>query len=117
MELISVLAFSEKSVKLDAMPEAERGRFAIAEIERIRPSTKGMLEFVGAHSWEKAPWSRGCSYQLVPGQAVAWTREMGKPHLGLHFAGEHLRQLEVGMEAAMESGERTAREVGERLAG
>jgi monoamine oxidase len=115
-ELISVLAFSDKSVKLDAMPEAERGRFAIAEIERIRPSTKGLLEFVGAHSWEQAPWSRGCSYQIVPGQAMAWTREMGKPHLGLHFAGEHLRQLEVGMEAAMESGERTAREVGERLA-
>jgi monoamine oxidase len=29
----------------------------------------------------------------------------------LHFAGEHTRRLEVGMEAAMESGERVALEV------
>jgi monoamine oxidase len=79
-ELISALAFSDKSVKLDAMPEAERGRFAIAEIERIRPSTRGLLEFVGAHSWEQAPWSRGCSFQMVPGRAHEWAQNMGKPH-------------------------------------
>jgi monoamine oxidase len=42
---------------------------------------------------------------------------MARPHLGLHFAGEHLRQLDVGMEAAAESGERAAREVAERLGG
>jgi monoamine oxidase len=115
-ELISVLAFSEKSVRLDAMPLEERGRFAIAEIERIRPATRGLLEFVGAHSWQQAPYERGCSFQMVPGKALDWARAMAKPHGRLHFAGEHLRQLEVGMEAAMESGERAAREVAEQLA-
>jgi monoamine oxidase len=114
-QLISALAFSEKSRRLDAMPAAERGRFAIAEIERIRPSTRGQLEFVGAHSWEQAPTIRGCSHQYVPGKTLAWARVMGKPHSNLHFAGEHLRTMEVGMEAAMESGERAAREIGERL--
>jgi monoamine oxidase len=98
------------------MPEAERGRFAIAEVERIRPSTRGLLEFVGAHSWELAPYSRGCSYQIVPGRAIAWSRAMALPHGALHFAGEHLRRMEVGMEAAMESGERAAREIAEKLA-
>ncbi|MFO1427550.1 MAG: NAD(P)/FAD-dependent oxidoreductase [Steroidobacteraceae bacterium] len=114
-ELISALAFSEQSRRLDAMPLAERGRFAIAEIERIRPATRGQLEFVGAHSWEQSPFERGCSFQMVPGRALAWARSMGRPHLSLHFAGEHLRTLEVGMEGAMESGERAAREVAERL--
>ena len=114
-ELMSVLAFSEKSVRLDAMPQAERGRFAIAEIERIRPSTRGLLEFVGAHSWELAPSIRGCSFQMLPGRALGWAHAMAKPHRELHFAGEHLRQLEVGMEAAMESGERAAREIAELL--
>ena len=114
-ELMSVLAFSEKSVKLDAMLPAERGRFAIAEIERLRPSTKGLFEFVGAHSWELAPFQRGCSFQMVPGRAWTWAQNMGKPHHGLHFAGEHLRRLEVGMEGAMESGERAAREIAEKL--
>jgi monoamine oxidase len=114
--LISALAFSDNAVRLDAMPHAERGRFAIAEIERIRPSTRGKLEFVGAHSWLQAAGAQGCSYQLQPGRAFDWTREMGKAHERLWFAGEHLRQLEVGMEAAMESGERAARELAEQLA-
>lgn len=116
-QLISALAFSENSRKLDAMSPAERGRFAIAEIERIRPSTRGQLEFVGAHSWEQSPTIRGCSHQYVPGKTLAWARAMGRPHANLHFAGEHLRTMEVGMEAAMESGERAAREIAERLLG
>jgi monoamine oxidase len=115
--LISALAFTDNALKLDAMPPAERGRFAIAEIERVRPSTRGLLEFVGAHSWAQAPGARGCSYQMQPGRAFEWTREMAKPHERLWLAGEHLRQLEVGMEAAMESGERAGRGVAELLAG
>ncbi len=115
--LISALAFTDNAFKLDAMAPAERGRFAIAEIERIRPSTRGKLEFVGAHSWLQAPGAQGCSYQLQPGRAFDWTREMAKPHQRLWFAGEHLRQLEVGMEAAMESGESAARSLAEQLAG
>jgi monoamine oxidase len=115
-QLISALAFSDNSRRLDAMPAAERGKFAIAEIEKIRPSTRGQLEFVGAHSWEQSPTIRGCSHQYVPGKTLAWAHAMGKPHDNLHFAGEHLRTMEVGMEAAMESGERAAREIAERLA-
>jgi monoamine oxidase len=114
--LISALAFTDNAVSLDAMPPEERGGFAIAEIERVRPSTRGLLEFVGAHSWLLAPGARGCSYQMQPGRAFDWTREMARPHRRLWFAGEHLRQLEVGMEAAMESGERAARELAEQLA-
>lgn len=116
-QLVSMLAFSGKSRQLDAMPLAERGAFAIAELTRIRPSTRGRVEFVGAHSWEAAPYSRGCSYQMVPGRALEWQQAMARPHGRLHFAGEHLRQLEVGMEAAMESGERAASEIAARLAG
>jgi len=114
-ELISALAFSDNAVRLDAMPHAERGRFAIAEIERIRPATSGVLEFVGAHSWLQVEGARGCSYQMTPGRAFDWTHAMGKPHERLWFAGEHLRQLEVGMEAAMESGERAGRGIAELL--
>jgi len=36
---------------------------------------------------------------------------MSKPHGRLHFAGEHTRQYEIDMQAAMESGERAALEV------
>ncbi|QOJ30964.1 MAG: FAD-dependent oxidoreductase [Gammaproteobacteria bacterium] len=116
-ELVSALAFSDKARQFDALPEAGRGRRAIAEIERIRPAARGTLEFVGAHSWERAPFSRGCSFQLVPGRVRAWQQAMARPHDRLHFAGEHLRRLEIGMEAAMESGEHAAGEVAQRMLG
>jgi len=41
---------------------------------------------------------------------------MIRPHHELHFAGEHARRLEVGMEAAVESGERAALEILQALA-
>lgn len=116
-ELVSVLSFSDKARRLDALPEAERGRQAIAAIERMRPAARGTLEFIGAHSWELAPFSRGCSFQLVPGRVRAWQQAMARPYERLHFAGEHLRRLEIGMEAAMESGEHAAGEVAQRLLG
>lgn len=113
--LISALSFGDKSKSIDAMSPAERGKYAIAEIERIRPSTRGKLAFVGAHSWEMAEFQRGCSFELAPGRALEWANSMAKPHGRLHFAGEHLRSLEVGMEGAMESGQRVSLEIALRM--
>ncbi|MFZ9873027.1 MAG: flavin monoamine oxidase family protein [Steroidobacteraceae bacterium] len=110
-ELISALAFGKKSYELDRLSPQERGALAIRYIEQRRPSTRGKLEFIGAHSWAQAPTIGGCSYGLQPQAAFEWNRQMSKPHARLHFAGEHTRRFEVGMEAAMESGERAALEV------
>ena len=113
--LISALSFGPNSRVIDALPEAERGRRALEYIEKVRPSTRGALRVVGVHSWRLMPLIRGCSHQFVPGRAAAWSLAMIKPHEALHFAGEHTRRLEVGMEAAMESGERAALEVLDKL--
>ena len=110
-ELISALAFGAKSYELDRLAPRDRGELAIRYIEQRRPSTRGKLEFIGAHSWAQAPTIGGCSYGLQPHVAFDWNQQMSKPHARLHFAGEHTRRFEVGMEAAMESGERAALEV------
>lgn len=110
-ELISALAFGAKSTELDRLSPRERGELAIRYIEQRRPSTRGKLEFIGAHSWAKASTIGGCSYGLQPHRAFEWRQKMSTPHGRLHFAGEHTRRFEVGMEAAMESGERAALEV------
>ncbi len=49
-----------------------------------------------------------------PGQVTKFARDMIIPHGRLHFAGEHTRRLDYGMEAAMESGERAAFEILDR---
>ena len=114
-ELMSVLAFGAKSRKLDRMPVADRGRLAIQRssgcVPRRAASSSSSARTPGRPSRSPA----GCSHQYVPGRVVAWSHKMGVPHLGLHFAGEHLRRFEVGMESAMESGERAAREIAEVL--
>ena len=114
-ELMSVLSFGNKSKAVDALSPADRGRLAIDYIEKVRPSTRGKLEFIGVHSWAQDPLQGGCSHAFLPWRGAAWANTLNKPHHQLYFAGEHTRRLEVGMEAAMESGERAALEVLESL--
>ncbi len=105
---MSAISSSSKGAHLDAMPAKERAAFALAEIERIRPSTRGKLEVIGVHSWSEGQSAGGCSYEFPVGRVLDWVNNMGKPHGRVHFAGEHLRESELGMEAAMESGEQAA---------
>jgi monoamine oxidase len=109
------IAGGQKGDRLDQLTSQTRGEFVIREIERIRPSTKGKLEVTGIHSWAQYPYVHGCRHSFVPGQMRAFIHDMIKPHGRLHFAGEHTRRLEIGMESAMESGERAAIEVLGRL--
>jgi monoamine oxidase len=112
--VVSAIASGDKASFLDSMPPAERGRYALEEIARIRPSTKGKLEVIGTHSWTDGPGASGCSFELPVGVIEAWLPAMAQPHGRVHFAGEHLRHFELGMEAAMESGERAARAIAAR---
>lgn len=97
-----------------AMPPEQASRFLVEELERIRPASKGQIKMHRFHSWERQPLQRGCSPMFKPGQVTAFANEMIVPHGRLHFAGEHTRRLDFGMEAAMESGERAAFEILDR---
>lgn len=101
----------QKAARLDQIPPNERGEFVLREIERIRPSTKGKMEVTGVHSWGEYPYIHGCGHSYHPGQMKRFIHDMIKPHGHLHFAGEHTRRVEIGMESAMESGERAALEI------
>ncbi|MFL2769912.1 MAG: flavin monoamine oxidase family protein [Rhodospirillaceae bacterium] len=94
-------------------PEAA-SKYLIQELERLRPSSKGQVEIIRYHSWGNEPLQRGCSPMFAPGQVTKFANEMIIPHGRLHFAGEHTRRLDYGMEAAMESGERAAFEILDR---
>jgi len=110
-QYLMVQATGKKADRLDQLPPAERGAFAIAELARLRPSTKGKLRYVGSHSWEQSTFSAGCRHIYRPGEVMQFAPDLARPHWRLHFAGEHTRRAEIGMESAMESGERAAVEV------
>lgn len=86
-----------------------------AEIARVRPSAKGKLRFSGIFGWQNVGLIGGCRHMFAPGQVTRFGKAMIEPFRQLHFAGEHTRRADFGMEAALESGERTAIEVMEQV--
>ena len=113
---VQALSLGRKADRLDQMPPRARAEFVLAEIERMRPSMSGKLEVTGVHSWSQAPFAGGFRHSFLPGQISRFARDMIRPHGPIHFAGEHTRRIEIGMESAMESGERAALEILERVA-
>ncbi|MEM9879918.1 MAG: NAD(P)/FAD-dependent oxidoreductase [Pseudomonadota bacterium] len=102
--------------RIDMMSPPQASAFLMQELERIRPASKGKVEMVGFKSWENDPLIRGVRHSFAPGQVTAFASEMKKPYMRMHFAGEHTRTYAIGMEAAMESGERAAIEIIDRTA-
>ena len=115
-EFLQAVCVGKKAERLDLLPPRERGAFVVQEIERLRPSLKERLQVTAVHSWSEYPLVGGFRHSFYPGQVTRFAHDMIKPHHRIHFAGEHTRRLEIGMESAMESGERAAVEVLERLA-
>ncbi len=102
------------ATRLGMMPlEAQRDA-VLAELNRLRPSTTGKLDYMFGYSWEANRFVGGNKHCFAAGQIKRFANEMGKPHGRIHFAGEHLRRLEHGMESAMETSEIAAFEVLER---
>ncbi len=100
---------------LDRMPQDAQVRYILKEMAKTRPSTEGKLEFIAANSWGNSAGIYGCRHQYAPGDVMRWRDAMIAPAGRIHFAGEHTRRIEVGMEAAMESGERAAIEIIEKI--
>lgn len=114
-DFLQAVCVGKKAERLDQIPPLDRGAFVVKEIERLRPSLRGRLEVVAVHSWSDEPLAGGFRHSFFPGQVTRFAHDMIKPHERIHFAGEHTRRLEIGMESAMESGERAAVEILDRL--
>ncbi len=110
----TVIFTGPASARIDQLPDDQAIALIESEIARIRPSTKGKLQFLSLYGWRKNPMIQGCRHLFAPGQINRFAREMIIPHHRLHFAGEHTRRMDFGMEAALESGERAAFEILQR---
>ena len=116
-EVTSIIAFvnGEMAKFLDRMPQDDAVAFMITELAQIRPSTKGALKVAKVWSWNRTPFAGGAYAYWKPGQITSFARDLAKPWHRIHFAGEHTSATDRGMEGAMESGERAAFEIAERL--
>ena len=97
-------------------PEAAKA-LVLNQMAEIRPTSKGKLEVMGYHAWGRDAFIGGCGFSYAAGQITELAPTIPAAEGRLHFAGEHTRQLEAGMEAAMASAERVVQEIaGEDLA-
>jgi monoamine oxidase len=112
-EVTSLTAWitGERAAALDRLGSEGAGRAVIAEIARVRPAADGELDVVGLHSWGADPYARGAWAYFRPGEVTRYAGRLAVPHGRLGFCGEHLAVENRGMEGAMESGERAARDV------
>ncbi len=83
----------------------------IASFEAHRPAAKGALTPYLVSSWGQVPHINGLRHSYPAGEMADWMQNLAEPWHGLHFAGEHTRQREMGMEAALESAERVLAEL------
>ena len=99
------------AVRLHAMDLEAQRAFILSELAAGRPSTKGALSPLLHYSWDQNPWVGGNKHCFAAGQIRRFGKDMALPHGRIHFAGEHLRRTELGMESAMETAEIAAAEI------
>lgn len=80
-------------------------------MEALRPSLVGRLGAPSAMCWSRHRWARGTFASRHPGGLAALQERLRSPFGRVHFAGEHTADLAMGIEGALESGERAALEV------
>ena len=99
------------STRIDQLGE-EAGKQQVLKImSELRPASRGKLEIVGHHAWGRTPYIGGCGASFSAGQISRFSQTLLAPEGRIHFAGEHTRRYEFGMEAAMASGERVTVEI------
>ena len=116
-EVVALVSHADgpSALRLDAMSEDERRRFAERELARLRPATRDAVEAVASTSWANDPYAGGAYPYYQPGQVGRLRGAMARPLGRLHFAGEHTGVTQPGMEGAAESADRAVAEVLARI--
>ena len=100
----------DNALRVDRLGE-RAGAELLETLARIRPSTKGHVKIIGHYSWGADPFAGGEKYVLGPGDVTRYGKTVSQPVGPIYWAGEHHKSRDQGVEAALQSGERAAREV------
>jgi monoamine oxidase len=100
----------DNALRVDSLGD-KAGEALLETVAALRPSTKGMLKIIGHYSWGADPLTGGEKYVVGPGDVTRFGKLISKPLGPIYWAGEHHKTRDQGMEAALASGERAAREL------
>lgn len=110
--ILQAFPISLHSRRVTSMPENERTRFALEQVENLYPGMRENFEGGVSKCWDEDEWARGGTAFYKPGQITSLLPHVARPEGRVHFAGEHTSVwIDGWMQAALESGNRVAREV------
>jgi monoamine oxidase len=98
----------------DALDDTAAAALLNDELARIWPAARGAVRLARRVSWQNDALAGGAWINWAPGQITRYAAALGVPAGRVHFAGEHTGSGIRGIEAAMASGERAAREIAAR---
>lgn len=105
------LLTAERGTAIDRLPLADIAPYLVDRLAVLRPSTRGAVHPFITSSWGQNPLIGGARHLYGPGDVTRWAVPMIEPWHRLHFAGEHTRRREYGVEAALESADRVVAEI------
>ena len=69
-------------------------QMVVREIETIRPAARGKIAGAALHSWTAERFNGGDFSYFAPGQLTSIVGKMADPHGRLHFAAQHLLEVD-----------------------
>jgi len=99
------------SQRIDQLGPDGGSALVLEQLAQMRPASRGKLEVMGQVAWGANPFIGGCGFSYAAGQVNQLAAELPKPEGLMHFAGEHTRRQDYGMESAMASAERVVQEI------
>ncbi len=96
----------------DGYAPAKRMAWAIDQLARLRPASKGALQPLATWSWGTDKFASGAFPEIAPGRVAQTVEWCAKPLGRIHFAGSDTSFDQPGMEGAVVSGELAAAAIG-----
>jgi monoamine oxidase len=109
--ILTVYTGGDPGAALSRLSDSERVATVAAELERLFPEARGLLESAQTIAWPNEPYTLGAYAAYAPGDLTKYWQALFRPAGRLYFAGEHASVYQGYMEGAVESGQRVAREI------
>ncbi len=115
--IVGLYAFltGKQAMRLNRVSLDVASKMYVDDLAKQRPSTKGQVKVERAWSWVNDPYAGGMYAYWRPGMIAKFKDTMATPVNGIYFAGEHTANSTRGLEGALESGERAAFEILEKI--
>jgi monoamine oxidase len=102
--------------EIGGLDEEQRLAVTLGAVTKVHPDLPREFEGGTSKCWDEDPWARGGWAMSRPGDMRNLEPHVARPEGRIHFAGEHASPWRGGwMQAALESGERAAKEINESV--